>query len=124
MAKKSVARNQESIDPLFFIPDGVDELTHEEPETLARPLREPSDDGFSDDGMGFFDDDFMDYSGVGYFDVDVDSSYEEGALATPTVVNVVSQTVRQTSSGMELVDVVIEVEGIGGQQYEMRVTKV
>ncbi len=103
MAKKYVSLNVKEIDPLFFIPEGVDELAYVE------------ENEYDTDGVVELDEDF-------YTEDDVDYS---DAPATPNVLGIVSQTIKTTAAGVQLVDIVIEVEDIDNiSNYDFRVTKI
>lgn len=107
MAKRSVRREITQIDPLFPIPDGVDELVYRDDGEVS--LLEILDDA----GLGVDDLD-------GAFD---DTNYENDP-DTPQIIGIVSQLVRRTSVGNSVVDVIFEVEDIAGvTDYELRVTE-
>lgn len=106
MAEKSVSSQPTVIDPMFFIPDGVEDFVYSENERNLEsvPEEETGDDSF-----------VTDEGGVNYFD----------GPDTPDILGVVSQTLRTTNTGAQVVDVVIEVEDIPGlSKYDYRVTKI
>ena len=96
-----------SIDPtLFFIPPDVIDFRSQ--------TRDPNADEPTEYDPGLDDTD-------GEVDVPDDGSDD---LATPSWLNVVSQTARSSSDGRTVVDVVVEVEDIlGALTYEVRVTR-
>lgn len=102
----ATSRNS-SIDPaLFFIPPDVIDFRSQ--------TRDPNADEPTEYDPGLDDTD----SGV---DVPDDGGID---LATPSWMNVVSQTPRSSSDGRTVVDVVIEVEDVlGALTYEVRVTR-
>lgn len=105
MAEKSVKRTTTELDPMFFIPEGVDEFIYHDRETTYETSQEETGDDFfvTDDG---------------------DADYFDGP-ATPEIIEVVSQTIRTTAAGNQVVDLVVEVEDLAGlSKYEFRVTKI
>lgn len=61
----------------------------------------------------------------GFSDHADDDSSESGKVYPPDYMNVVSQTVRTLKGGGQVVDVVIELPDlVGGDKYEMRLTKI
>ena len=103
MAKRSVSRRKIEIDPMFFIPEGMDDFVYTERNNL-KP------------------DDFQDTDADITYDIDDggDSTDPE----TPNIIGIVSQTPRRTKDGHVVIDVVIEVEDIDGvTKYEIRHTK-
>jgi hypothetical protein len=110
MATKSVKREGTGVDPMFFIPEGVDELEYlDEESSLA--LAEDEDEEF----FTFVDEESEDDSDVDYGD----------APETPTILGIVPpQIIRMASDGSEVVDVVFEVEEVNADDYEFRVTKI
>lgn len=106
MAEKSVKRTTTELDPMFYIPEGVDEFVYDDRDFDydASAAEESIDDSFVvDDG---------------------DADYFDGP-ATPEIVEVISQTIRTTAAGNQVVDLVVEVEDLPGlSKYEFRVTKI
>lgn len=97
MATDSVKRDEIVLDPMFYIPEGTDEFIYEEQD-------------YFDESESFGDD----------VAVNVDASPD-----TPTILGVISQTIRVTQSGAEVVDVVLDVEPVEGiSKYDFRVTKI
>ena len=79
-----------------------------------------------------------DYDELGDFDSDIDGQtetdvedeseldgdYDENERGVPNSFTIVSQTVRTTKNGSQVVDVVIDVEEVeGAVKYEVRLTK-
>lgn len=98
MEKTYGRRGVSTIDPMFFIPEGVDELSYE--------------------GDNFFDEDVsLDTSTVSGPDED------EDGLEVPKITSI-TQKVRKTKAGMDVVDVIFEVQDIEGvKDFEIRVAK-
>ncbi len=97
------------VDPMFYVPPGVEFKTKkevpggtepEDPDNLDAFTGAPGDIGGADPGPG-------------------------GALATPTTFTVVEQIVRITTNGQAVVDLVVEVGDVpGATNYEFRVTAI
>lgn len=104
MTDKSLKREVNSIDPMFYIPEGVDELEYSE--EIPSDLIVTQDD----DGNFVF--------------TPINPTQTTYGLATPNIIGIVEQTIRTTKSGAQVVDVVIEVDEIPGASYEVRVNKV
>jgi len=111
MARRAVREQNEPINPVFFIPDGVDDLAY----TNDAPITVTPDDIDENE-----------------FEVDIDidnsdpsESDDPGdSLETPQVLDVFSQTIRMASAGNEVVDVVFDItEVMGVSNYEIRVVK-
>lgn len=106
MSNRPIRRKVESIDPMFNIPEGVDELVYDE---------DRSDDlnydaGTEEFAEGIIEDEIVDEN--------------DGLPPTPTILGILSQTLRTLKSGDERVDVVLTVEDIVGvDKYEFRVSK-
>jgi len=99
MSSKSVKRSQTNIDPRFFIPEGVDEFVYGK--TSAG------------DGVGSEAPDEFVLSADG-------GDYEE--VVTPDILGVIDQVVRTAKGGVQVVDVVLDVEDIiGASEYQFRV---
>lgn len=112
MAQRAVRPDTTVIDPLFFIPDGVEELQYKE-------------------GISVVPDDVDENEFEVDIDVDLSDSTETDdtdytdAPEVPQVVGVISQTIRRDSAGVEVVDVVFNVtDSANGDSYEIRVTPV
>lgn len=95
MASNSVKRTVTEIDPIFYIPDGVDELVH-------------SDVNIDDTGDGA--------------ELEADND-NDSTLNPPGTFKIISQDVHRDKSGHRVVDVVAEIETVEGATYEVRVTK-
>lgn len=101
MAKRAVKTGRRVINPMFAIPDGVDELYYDE-NILAD---ETDEDNFAEES-----------------DADAGIDYSDQP-DTPQVLQVVEQIVRMDASGNEVVDLIVEVEDVGVEDYEFHVTK-
>lgn len=101
------------IDPMFFIPEGVDELKY------GIGIIVPESDEIDENE---FDVD-IDADDTGATDGD-DTDYSD-APETPTVFGIIPpQVIHMDASGNEVVDVVFDVEDIwDATSYEIRVTK-
>lgn len=114
MSQRAVKRDTTPVDPMFFIPDGVDELYY----TDHQLIQSSDETEESEDTEPFFDD----------TDVQVDYGDEtdySDAPETPQILGIVSQTIRVNSTGNEVVDVVFEVDEVyGSTNYEFRVVKI
>lgn len=104
MANKSLKIEVDKIDPMFNIPDGITELEYDE-ET-------PSDLVLTQDSDGNF------------VYAPTNPPTTQYGLVAPNIIGVVSQIIRTTKSGAQVVDVVIEVDDIPGARYELKVNKV
>lgn len=108
MAKKSVKPGVTEVDPMFFIPEGVDELVHKDTvlfEELSEEDRESGEDFGGD-----------------YAEGEEDS---EDDLDTPEVLGIVSQKLRRAPGGIQVVDVVVEIAEVeGSTNYEFRIVKI
>lgn len=96
MAKKSVRWLETEINPVFFIPDGANELV--------------------------YSDDEIDLTGLDEGSISPDDDVEE--VITPNILGIESQVLRTTKVGNHVVDVTLLVEDIPGfDKYEVRITK-
>lgn len=103
MSNRPIRRKIQTIDPMFNIPEGVDELIHDE---------DASDDANDAEGSQEFSEGVIE-------DEEVDDR-----PPTPKILGIVSQTIKTLKSGDERVDVVLDVEDIVGvDKYEFRVSK-
>lgn len=109
MAEKAIKRDEIALDPMFFIPDGMDEYVYIDTEDLF----------LDEDGQ--VEEEYLDDS----FLVDDDTDYSERP-GVPKILGIVPpQVFRTTLAGNQVVDIVIEVEDIPGiSKYEFRVTKI
>lgn len=107
MAEKAIKRDEIALDPMFFIPDGMDEYVYVDTEDIF----------LDEDGQGISPDDS--------FLVDDDNDYSDRP-GVPKILGIVPpQVFRTTRAGNQVVDIVIEVEDIPGiSKYEFRVTKI
>jgi len=105
MAEPAVKRSTTPLDPMFHIPEGVDELVYSD---NAGPNGRGAGEDVTDDSFfGFDTGDYSDTPGV------------------PDILGIISQTIRTNSSGNQVVDVVLDVEDMDDlTEYEVRVTKI
>lgn len=117
MSNRPIRRKVESIDPMFNIPDGVDELVHDE---------DASDNANYAEGSQEFAEGIIEEEIV-ILPVEESPQEEEdptGKPPAPRVLGIIKQTLRTLKNGDERVDVVLEVEDIVGvDKYEFRVSK-
>lgn len=106
MAEKSVKRVEYALNPMFHIPEETDEFYYSD-EDINTDVDSVEENSLYDGFVGDYDDlDYSDSPGV------------------PDIIGVVSQTVRTTAAGNQVVDVIIEVEDMdAASNYELRVTK-
>lgn len=117
MAKKPVIRDTKVVDPLFYIPKGMDGW-----EYVAKPVEnETSDDSIqlSPDGSG-------DNAPPAEADVHIiDNTKVDGKLRAPSTLSIVSQKIRRNPDGSAVVDIILDIEDVPGNiKYEIRVTKI
>lgn len=113
MTGKAVRPEVVEIDPLFYIPDGVDELKYRE-SFISSDGNLDSDDDSDDDS-----DVDTDAADSGIDDTDYSDDPE-----TPQILDVASQTIHVTDTGAEVVDVVFDVSDVTGYtSFELRVDK-
>lgn len=106
MASRAVKRTQTVLSPMFDIPEGTDEFSYDDQELFVED--EIIEETTVDDGY-VGGDDFGDYDDRPGF---------------PDIIGIVSQTIRTTPAGNQVVDVVLEVDDITAlSKYEIRVTK-
>ena len=99
MARNPVQHRKSTVDPIFFIPEGVDEFAYDE--------------------TYLFDGDDTSTGGE-----DTDDKDNDDKLETPDSFRIVKQTVTEGKGGRQVVDVVAEVEDVDGAiRYEFRLTK-
>lgn len=107
MTKRSIVQTKTFVDPMFYIPDGAVEFEYSEGE-----LNVPDSFGEFVDGEYYDEDDSSD--GIDYSE----------SPEIPTILRVVSQTLRTDRGGKQVVDVVVEIEeGRDADKHEIRVTK-
>lgn len=111
MAQSAAKREESVVDPMFYIPEGVDELVYSESSGDESEFDNTVEtefvveDAYIDDGS-----DYADYSDT---------------PAVPEIYGVLSQTLRTTASGQQVVDLVLDVEDVDSiVKYEVRVTKI
>lgn len=98
-------------DSNFYIPEELKNATHREPDTEDA-------DAVDEEELDIQ----WEYSEEEASELD-DSSVEE-ALEAPDFIDIVSQTIRTSPSGGQVVDVIIDIPDSNGQvKYEVRVTK-
>jgi hypothetical protein len=109
MSEKS---NVRQIDPMFNIPDEVGDFEYQQPVDLYG--YEEGDEA-AELGAEYSEDYFVEFDDEG--DVDLLDRPD-----TPDELVIVSQTIRTTPSGMQVVDIVVEVEDVpGGYKYDFAV---
>lgn len=106
MAKRAVQQTRSVIDPMFHIPEGVQELYYDESQTTDELVVEELAE----------DADITDESD----DIDYSEQPE-----TPQILGILPpQVVRMDAAGNEVVDIVLEVDDVfNATKYEFRVTK-
>lgn len=108
MANNSVKREVTALDPMFYIPEGVDEFVYEDENSwipIVEPYEEPEI---------YFEDTFVSEDDLNYYD----------GPETPDILGVVEQIARTDETGRQVVDVILEVEDLPGvSNYEFRVTR-
>lgn len=104
MANKSLKIEVDKVDPMFNIPDGINELEYDEDS--------PSDLTLIQDPDGNF-----------IYVPTTPPPVTQYGLPAPNILGIIGQTIRTTKSGAQVVDVEIEVEDIPGATYEIRVNK-
>lgn len=110
MAKPVATRDKTFLDPAFLIPDGMEsEFSYAE--------QVVGDDTIADESL--FDSDIF------VIDENDDTIDDEGTLPIPDAPVIVSQTIRASIGGAQVVDVVVEVNDIEGvDDIELRYTKI
>lgn len=116
MAEKSVNTGKISLDPMFYIPEGVEELDYLDEEFSRESSIEEQEDENSF-GPGF---------GEEYDSEEYTSFPGEAGLDAPDILGVIDpQMLRRIPSGQQVVDVLIEITDVAGaSNYEIRVTKI
>lgn len=111
MAQRAVRPETIKIDPVFFIPDGVDELQYTDGITVTDNSDSTDEDNNLDiDLSESGDDDTNDYS---------------DSPEVPQILSIISQTIRMNAAGQEVVDVVFDVDpSVSGKTYNIRATPV
>lgn len=109
MAKKSVTPKQVKIDPMFFIPEGVEDIDYIEESDIS------SVDFDAEDDEELPADEY-----VSEDDVDYSENPE-----TPLVLSIIEQKLRRAPGGQMVVDVVLDVDADESMSnYEFRVSKI
>lgn len=104
--KRSVKRDTKDLDPLHFLPDGVDELTF--------------------DRGGIFIDEDADVNLIDDIEVDVDPGIPGGSgqLASPRILGIYSQDIKTQANGAQVVSVILQVSEVAGAaNYEFKVAR-
>ena len=110
MAGRAVRTKTAEINPMFYIPDGVEELKYGDDLLVDANFGDDSDDDLDLNDASLAGDDTNDYT---------------DEPETSQVLSVVSQTLRATATGTEVVDVVFNVSDVAGvSNYELRVVKI
>lgn len=114
MAKRALQNSKTVIDPMFFIPEGVEEVVHGEGSTSANDVE---DDDLGSSGSEEYGEDDSEYAG--------DTVDYSEAPETPQIIGVITpQVIRATDTGAEVVDVILEIDDVVADDYEFRVTKI
>lgn len=111
MAKTPVQRSVTPIDPRFNIPDGTDEFVYKEIDTSAETAQDVATAQESgDDEM---------------VAVEVLGAEDDVYIEVPEIRSIFSQTLRRLPGGVNVIDVVVDIDGDGSgvSKYEFRVTK-
>jgi hypothetical protein len=121
MAHKVIQPDTLTLNPLFAIPEGMNQYIYE-----PSPGIEDGDVDV-DETVEFLDDDTVDESGIPPDIYIVDETFipdESGRPEAPTDLTVVEQQVRVTATGTQYIDLVVEVIGQEGlSKYDFRVAK-
>jgi hypothetical protein len=105
------------IDPLFEIPEGLVNFEHSDVPLVDTPMNVVDDDSFLNDL------DEAEAEDEAYITYEVNEE-EPPELDFPDTFTIISQTIRTLASGMQVIDVVVDVETIpGAVNYEARVVK-
>lgn len=112
MANTPVQRPVSSLDPMFAIPQGVDELQY-------------SDVGDSAGVTDLIDD----YTGLPLReDVNAEIVFEDdkdNSVEVPDILSIINQTIRRSPGGVNVVDLLVEADNLPNiSKYEFRVTKI
>lgn len=117
MSKRPIRRDVETINPMFHIPEGVDELVYDDESLENSQYAE----GTSEESEIVIEEEVVIVLPETNTPEEEDTS---GRPPAPRIIGIVKQTLRTLKSGDERVDVVLEVEDIAGvDKYEFRVSK-
>jgi hypothetical protein len=115
MSSRNPIQGPSHLDPLFPIPDGLVDFEHTDAPVGSLPGYDVED--YTELSTNEIEDEDS------YYEVDDDEMVPD--IDTPSTFTVISQTIRTLPSGMQVVDVVAEVEDIpGALNYEFRVVKI
>lgn len=112
-------RDKRFVDPMFYIPEGIDEDTwaYTQPDEVTYDNEDFSLNEVESDEFGDVDSD------VTIID-DGDASSDDAPMTIDNL-TVISQVLRRANDGSQVVDLVVEVDDIPGiTKYEFRVTKI
>jgi hypothetical protein len=104
------------LDPLFPIPDGLVDYQHSDvlDPSVSEFMADESDSSLLENSSDIEDDSYV---------VDDDDD-EPDEIDVPNMLTVVDQIIRTQPSGMQVVDLIVEVEDVAGAaNYEFRVVK-
>lgn len=106
---RPVVQTKTLVSPMFYIPEGAVEFEYSDDEIdLPEGFGEVGDEYYAEDDEAIFSD-----------RIDWSESPE-----IPTILRVVSQTLRTDRAGKQVVDVIVEIEeGRDADKHEIRVTK-
>lgn len=118
MAKRSVVNGQGILDPMFHIPEGLNEFTYINPDDYL--IDTVSDEESSSDPYAYEVTDDVDAEDDSFI-VEDDIDYYERPASIDEL-TVVQQIIRTQPDGSQVVDVIVEVEDIPGVSvYDFRV---
>lgn len=113
-------RDKRYVDPMFYIPEGIDEDTWAYREDADEITVDNEDTSLSEEASDEFGDVDSDVTIV-----DEGDASEDDAPMVIDNLEVISQVLRRANDGSQVVDIVVEVDDIPGiTNYEFRVTKV
>lgn len=108
---------------MFFIPDGVDEIFYNDDPDFDVNLIDAQEDAEDVDGVEITDSGST--GGGGGTSSPPTPTPTTDKPDTPMIYGIVSQTIRQTKAGNEVVDVIFNIETIAGfTKYELRLSKI
>ena len=113
MAGRTTRRDSAALNPMFPIPEGMeDEFFYDEDAAQRDLISDEIDESALIDEFGDFE----------LEEIDDDTDYTE-TPDTPQIFGVIQQTVRFLPDGTQLVDVILSVEDVPGATYEVGVTR-